>query len=196
MIVRISITLKDLKNTIHTVINMRESLFKIICIYTICVCIIIKNRSAVDEILDELDESIKQENEIEMLENRKSELLTEMCKDLTIDELQKIKNDSRLCYYEAQVYSKYYQLKELSEEESEKYKDDLYNDDVNILQQLIKKIENDISNITISKKGKTAKENHMFSSDSELSSLSSPNIDEEMKKMKIDEIMYILYDSI
>lgn len=123
-----------------------------------------------------------------MLEIKKSELLNEMCKELNSSQLKQIQEESRLYYYESITFSKYYELKELSEEDSEKYKDKIYTTDINTLQDLIKNMENDINNIN--KKIKTYSSMPIDRS-TIFTTESSSNEEEETMKNKITDKLYI-----
>lgn len=122
-----------------------------------------------------------------MLEIKKSELLNEMCKELNSSQLKQIQEESRLYYYESITFSKYYELKELSEEDSEKYKDKIYTTDINTLQDLIKNMENDINNIN--KKIKTY--SSMPIDRSTIFTTESSSNEEETMKNKITDKLYI-----
>lgn len=123
-----------------------------------------------------------------MLEIKKSELLNEMCKELNSSQLKQIQEESRLYYYESITFSKYYELKELSEEDSEKYKDKIYSTDINTLQDLIKNMENDINNIN-----KTIKTYSSMPIDRStiFTTESSSNEEEETMKNKITDKLYL-----
>lgn len=123
-----------------------------------------------------------------MLEIKKSELLNEMCKELNSSQLKQIQEESRLYYYESITFSKYYELKELSEEDSEKYKDKIYTTDINTLQDLIKNMENDINNIN-----KTIKTYSSMPIDRStiFTTESSSNEEEETMKNKITDKLYL-----
>lgn len=123
-----------------------------------------------------------------MLEIKKSELLNEMCKELNSSQLKQIQEESRLYYYESITFSKYYELKELSEEDSEKYKDKIYSSDINTLQDLIKNMENDINNIN-----KTIKTYSSMPIDRStiFTTESSSNEEEETMKNKITDKLYL-----
>lgn len=123
-----------------------------------------------------------------MLEIKKSELLNEMCKELNSSQLKQIQEESRLYYYESITFSKYYELKELSEEDSEKYKDKIYTTDINTLQDLIKNMENDINNIN--KKIKTYSSMPIDRS-TIFTTESSSNEEEETMKNKITDKLYL-----
>lgn len=123
-----------------------------------------------------------------MLEIKKSELLNEMCKELNSSQLKQIQEESRLYYYESITFSKYYELKELSEEDSEKYKDKIYTTDINTLQNLIKNMENDINNIN--KKIKTYSSMPIDRS-TIFTTESSSNEEEETMKNKITDKLYL-----
>lgn len=122
-----------------------------------------------------------------MLEIKKSELLNEMCKELNSSQLKQIQEESRLYYYESITFSKYYELKELSEEDSEKYKDKIYTTDINTLQDLIKNMENDINNIN--KKIKTY--SSMPIDRSTIFTTESSSNEEETMKNKITDKLYL-----
>lgn len=122
-----------------------------------------------------------------MLEIKKSELLNEMCKELNSSQLKQIQEESRLYYYESITFSKYYELKELSEEDSEKYKDKIYTTDINTLQNLIKNMENDINNIN--KKIKTY--SSMPIDRSTIFTTESSSNEEETMKNKITDKLYL-----
>lgn len=122
-----------------------------------------------------------------MLEIKKSELLNEMCKELNSSQLKQIQEESRLYYYESITFSKYYELKELSEEDSEKYKDKIYTTDINTLQDLIKNMENDINNIN-----KTIKTYSSMPIDrSTIFTTESSSNEEETMKNKITDKLYL-----
>lgn len=123
-----------------------------------------------------------------MLEIKKSELLNEMCKELNSSQLKQIQEESRLYYYESITFSKYYELKELSEEDSEKYKEKIYTTDINTLQDLIKNMENDINNIN--KKIKTYSSMPIDRS-TIFTTESSSNEEEETMKNKITDKLYL-----
>lgn len=111
-----------------------------------------------------------------------------MCKELNSSQLKQIQEESRLCYYQSITFSKYYELKELSEEDSGKYKEKISSTDINTLQDLVRNIENDINNIN-----KTMKTYSSIPIDRStiITTESSSNEDEEILKNKVEDKLYL-----